>query len=128
MSSRPSRLALQAFDLLADPARLFRAIPDADALDLLTIAGIGPQSLAEAPRIMSDEAIGGCKDVRRRTIVLLETDDRRSWKILLEAEDVRDLGTRATNRSTDHRRRRQQRLRRGSASSFSHSYWAWLVS
>ncbi len=92
MSSRPSPSRRQAFDLVADPARLFRAIPDADDLDLLAIAGVGPQRLAEAAGIVCDEAVCGGKDVRRRAVVLLEPDDLRAGEILFEAEDVRDLG------------------------------------
>ena len=85
-------IAMQAFDLVADPARLFRAIPDADGPHFLTIAGLGPQGLAEAASVMGDKSIGSGKDVRCRAVILLEADDLRAGEILFEAQDVRDLG------------------------------------
>ena len=52
------------FDFLADAARLLGAVPDADDADLLAVAGVGPQRLAEAAGIVRDEAVGGGEDVR----------------------------------------------------------------
>ena len=81
-----------AFDVLADAARFLRAVPDADDSNLLALARIGPERLAEAPGVMGDEAVGGGEDVRGRTVILLEPDDLRAREILLEAQDVGDLG------------------------------------
>ena len=55
--------ALHALDVLADAARFLGAVPDADDLDLLAVALVGPQSLAEAAGIVGDEAVGGGEDV-----------------------------------------------------------------
>src|SRR5690606_15829335 len=38
---------LQAFDLVADTARLLRPVPDADDADLVALGLLGPQGLAE---------------------------------------------------------------------------------
>ena len=66
------------FDLLADAARFLRAVPDADDPDLLAVAGVGPQGLAEPAGIVGDEAVGGGEDVAGRAVVLLEADDLRA--------------------------------------------------
>src|SRR5205085_7943002 len=83
---------LQRLDLLADPARLLGPVPDADHRDLLAFALLGPQSLAEPPAIMSDEAASRGEDVRRGAVILLKPDDLGAREILLEAQDVRHLG------------------------------------
>ena len=80
------------FGFLADPARFFGAVPDADDPDLPAVTGIGPQRLAEPARIVRDEAVGGGENVRSRAIILFETDDLRAGEVMLEAEDVGDLG------------------------------------
>ena len=87
-----SAARLMRFDLLADPARLLRTVPDADDPHLLAFAGVGPQGFAEAPGIVRDEPVGGGEDVRCRAVVLLEADDLRAGKVFFEAEDVGDLG------------------------------------
>jgi hypothetical protein len=84
--------ALVALDLLADPARFLGPVPDADDLDLVALAGVGPQRLAEPAGVVGDEAGGGGEDVRGRAVILLEPDDLRAGEVLLEAEDVGDLG------------------------------------
>ena len=48
--------------------------------------------LAEPAAVVRDHPRGGAEDVRGRAVVLLEPDDRRPGKILLEAQDVADLG------------------------------------
>ncbi len=91
-SSRLSAAALHALDVLADAARLLRAVPDADDLDLLAVALVGPQSLAEAAGVVGDEPVGGGEDVRGRAVVLFEANNLCAGKIFLEAQDVGDLG------------------------------------
>ena len=59
-----SRRGRWRFDLLADAARFLGAVPDADDADLVAVAGIGPQRLAEAAGIVRDQAVGGGEDVR----------------------------------------------------------------
>ena len=53
---------------------------------------VGPEGLAEAALVGGDDAGGGGEDVRGGAVVLLEADHLRAGKILLEAEDVADLG------------------------------------
>ncbi len=79
-------------DLVADPARLFLAVPMADEADLLAAFGLGPEGLAEAALVRGDEPRGGRENVRGRAVVLFETDHLRAGKILLEAQDVAHLG------------------------------------
>ena len=98
--------ALLPLDLLADAARFLGAVPDADDLDLVALATLGPQGLAEAAGVVGDEAGGGGEDVRGRAVILLEPDDRGAGEVLFEAQDVGDLGAAPANRSTGRRRRR----------------------
>src|SRR5690349_12827406 len=84
---------LDGFDFLADAAGLLRAVPDADDADLLAVALVGPERLAEAAAVVGDEAVGGGEDVRGGAVVLFQPDDLRAGEVLLEAEDVGDLGT-----------------------------------
>ena len=85
--------ARERLDLLADPARLLLAVPVADQPDLLALRQLGPERLAEpAARCAAITPGGGGEDVRRRAVVLLEADHLRARKVLLEAQDVADLG------------------------------------
>ncbi len=83
---------LQRLDLLADPARLLLAVPVADQADALALRQIGPERLAEAALVGGDHAGGGGEDMRSGAVVLLQTDDLRAGEVLLEAQDVADLG------------------------------------
>src|SRR5574338_369282 len=60
---------LMRLDFLADPARLFRSIPNANDPDLLAVAGISPQSLSEPPGIVGDEPVGRGEDVAGRAVI-----------------------------------------------------------
>ena len=82
----------ERLDLLADPARLLLAVPVADQPDLLALGDVGPERLAEAALVGGDDAGGGGEDVRGRAVVLLEADHLRAGEVLLEAQDVADLG------------------------------------
>ena len=61
MSDERNALALRGLDLLADVARLFRAVPDADHARLLARRGIGVERLAEPRAVVGDEAGGGAR-------------------------------------------------------------------
>ena len=69
---------MDRLELLADPARFLGPVPDADDLDLLALAGLGPQGLAEPAGIVRDQPVGGGEDVRGRAVILLEPDDLRA--------------------------------------------------
>ena len=85
---------LRLLDLLADGARLLVRVPGGMDVDLgvLGIVAVGEQRLAEAAFIVGDEVRGGAEDMRGRAVVALQPDDGRARKILVEAQDVVDLG------------------------------------
>ena len=60
--------------------------------DLLARVVVGPQRLAEPALVVGDQAGGGAEDMRRGAVVALQPDDLGAGKILLEAQDVVDLG------------------------------------
>jgi hypothetical protein len=74
------RAALEGLDLLADPARLFLAVPMADQADLFAALGLGPQRLAKPPGIGGDQSRGCRKNMRGRAVVLFQPDHRRAGK------------------------------------------------
>ena len=119
--------ALEPLDLLADPARFLGPVPDADHLDLVALGFLGPQRLAEPAGIVGDQAGGGGEDVRGRAVILLEPDDLRAGKVLLEAQDVGDLGA-APGVDRLVVVADAAEVPCGSASSRSQRYWAALVS
>ena len=82
----------ERLDLLADPARLLLAVPVADQPDLLAGLDVGPEGLAEAMLVRRDHGACRGEDVRGRAVVLLEADDDGAGEVLLEAQDVADLG------------------------------------
>src|SRR4051812_40641258 len=84
--------ALQFFDVLADGARLFLRVPRAGDGHLLARLVLGAQRLAEAAFVMRDQVRGGAEDVPSRAVVAFEPDDLGAGEILLEAQDVVDLG------------------------------------
>ena len=84
--------ALQLLDLLADGAGLFLGVPGAGDVDLLAQFVVGAQRLAEPALIVGDEMRGGGEDVAGRAVVALQPDHRGAGKIVLEAQDVVDLG------------------------------------
>ena len=84
---------LQLLDLLANAARLFFRIPHTRDDGLFTILAIGEEGLSQTPFIVGNQMRRRRKDMTRRAIVALQPDDLGAWKILLEAQDVVDLGT-----------------------------------
>ena len=80
-------------DLLADPARLLRPVPDTQHPNLLADIEFGPQRLAKAPTVVGDHAGRGAKDVGGRAVILFEADDLCAREVLFELQDVLDLGT-----------------------------------
>ena len=55
-----------------------------------------PQGLAIAIAIVCDDLVGGIKNVWSAAIVLLQLDDLRPWKHLVEAQDIAGVGTAPT--------------------------------
>src|SRR6185312_12539858 len=80
-------------DLLADGAGFLLGIPGAGDGDLFAIDIFGAQGLAEPAFIVRDQMRRGGKDVSRGAIVAFEPDDLGAGKIVIEAQDIVDLGT-----------------------------------
>ena len=83
---------LQLLDLLADGARFFLGVPGAGDGDLLARHVVGAQRLAEAALVMRDQMRGGGEDVAGGAVIAFEPDHLGAGKIVLEAQDVVDLG------------------------------------
>ena len=85
-------MALQLLDVLADRARLFLGIPSAGDGDFFAQHIIGAQRLAEPAFVMGDDMRGRGEDVSGRAVIALEPDHNGAGKVVLEAQDVVDLG------------------------------------
>ena len=59
---------------------------------LVAFLGLGEQRLAEAILVMGDEAGGDGENMGAGAIVAFEADDLRAGKIMLEAQDIVDIG------------------------------------
>ena len=88
----PDCSALQLLDLLADGAGFFLGIPGAGDGDLLAQHVVGAQRLAEAAFVVRDQMRGGGEDVAGGAVIALEADDGGAGKVVLEAQNVVDLG------------------------------------
>ena len=84
--------ALELLDLLADGAGFLLGIPGAGDGDLFAKFVVGAQRLAEPAFVMGDQVRGGGEDVAGGAVVALEPDHRGAGKVVLEAQDVVDLG------------------------------------
>ena len=84
--------ALQLLDLLADGARFLLGIPGAGDGDLLARHVVGAQRLAEPAFVMGDQMRGGGENVPGRAVIALQPDHFGAGEIVLEAQDVVDLG------------------------------------
>ena len=85
-------VALFGFHFAADNPRFLLAVPHAPDADLVARIDPGPQGLAEPSFVMGDQAGGGAQYVRRRAVIALQADHPRARKVLLEFQDVADLG------------------------------------
>ena len=93
----PSRSRLvpwrcSCLDVVADPARLLLVVPDAGPRSCSPGVAVGEQRLAEPALVVRDQARGGGEDMAGRAVVAFEADDLGAGKVLLEAQDVVDLG------------------------------------
>ena len=61
-------------------------------VDLLAGLVVGAQRLAEAALVVGDEVGGGGEDVAGGAVVALQPDHGRAGEVVLEAQDVVDLG------------------------------------
>ena len=84
--------ALQRLDLVADEQRLSLSVPDAP--DANGGAGLAPrpERLAEPAPVVGDQRGRAGEDLRRRPVVLFQPHDPGAREVLLETQDVADLG------------------------------------
>ena len=87
-----ARLALQLLDLLADGAGFFFRIPAAGDLHFFAQHVLGAQRLAEPAFVVRDQVRGRRQDVAGAAVVPFQPDDLGAGKIMIEAQNVIDLG------------------------------------
>ena len=61
-------------------------------LDRLALPELAPQPLGDPAAVVGDHRVGGRQDRLGRAVVLLELDHARVGEVLLEVEDVADVG------------------------------------
>ena len=83
----------QPIDLAGDVSRLGVLVIELTQADRIALAELAPQTLGAAAAVVGDDGVGGVEDRLRRAVVLLELDDAGVREVLLELEDVADLGT-----------------------------------
>src|SRR6266478_1493514 len=84
--------ALQVLDLLADDAGLLFGVPGGRHRHLLAGLALRTQRLAEPALVVGDQ-MGGCgKNMGGRAVVALQADHLGTREVLLETQDVVDLG------------------------------------
>ena len=87
-----ARVALQLLDLLADRAGFFLRVPGAGDLHLFAQHVLGAQRLAEPAFVVRDQVRGRRQDVAGAAVISFEPDDLGAGKIMIEAQNVIDLG------------------------------------
>ena len=75
-----------------DEIGLFELIRPAEVFDEVAALALGPQPLVLAIPVLADHRRCGVEDDLRRTIVPLELDDFGLGEIVLEVEDVAEVG------------------------------------
>ena len=88
-----ARAALIAFDLFANPARLFLPVPDAGEAELFAVIRLRPQFLAQPVGIAANDICRRGQDLRGRPVILLQPHHMRAFKIFFEPQDVAHFGT-----------------------------------
>ncbi len=82
----------EPLDLADDEARLGVLVLELAHVDRLAGAQFAPQALGDAAAVVRDHGVGRGEDRLGRAVVLLELDDARVGEVLLEVEDVADVG------------------------------------
>ena len=85
-------LPLQVLDVVADGAGFLVAVPVRAHRDAVAIIAGGAQCLAKTAFIFGNQPRGGPQDLRRRAVIAFQPDHFRSREILLEAQNIVDLG------------------------------------
>ena len=83
----------QPDDLVADEPGLLMLVAALEHHQPLAFAPVSPEVLGLAAPVVSDESVGRFQDRGDRAVVLLQLDDRGVGKVVLEAQDVPDVGS-----------------------------------
>ncbi len=75
-----------------DEVGLFELVVAAERDDARAAGAVGPEPLVLAVAVLADHRRRGVENDLRRAIVLLEADDLRLGKVVLEVEDVAEVG------------------------------------
>ena len=79
-------------DLVGDEAGLVTLVVGDVADDAVAVAGVAPQGLLLAALVVLDDRVGSGEDRLGGAVVLLQQDRGRVGEVLLEVEDVADVG------------------------------------
>ena len=82
----------EAADLAGHPARLLVLVGQLGELHRLAVGAFGPEPLGPALAIALDHRVGGGEDRLGGAVVLLQLDHRGVGEVVLEIEDVADVG------------------------------------
>ena len=82
----------QLLDRAQHGARLGVLVGERADRDRVALADLGPQLLAHLVAVVRDHRVGRREDRLRRAVVLLELDDVGVGEVVLEVEDVADVG------------------------------------
>ncbi len=85
-------LAAQRPDRLRHPASFFVLVPGAVDLRPLSLGVVRPEALLPARAVVRDDGRGDAQDALGRAVVLLERHDEAIGEVLLEVEDVAQIG------------------------------------
>ena len=88
----PGAAVGELVDLVGDEPRLVVLVVGDVADDPLAVAGVGPQLLLLAALVVADHRVGGGEDGLGGAVVLLQQDRGGVGEVLLEVEDVADVG------------------------------------
>ena len=84
----------EALDLADHEPRLGVLVLERAQLDLIALPQLAPQPLGDPAAVVRDHRVGGRQDRLGGAVVLLELDHARVGEVLLEVEDVADVGLR----------------------------------
>ena len=87
-----SQALLARPDVICDKISFFVSALKSSETDLCAFAAVRPELLLFSAVIMAYNSVCGVENGRVRPVVLLELYDLCPWKMLLEAQDIRNVG------------------------------------
>ncbi len=84
-------LALQLFNVFADDAGFFFAVPETSQRDLFAFVHFCPKGFTKSALIRGNEPGRGTQNMGRGSVILFQTDDFGAGEVLFKAQDVVDL-------------------------------------